>query len=843
MDRESKRAIFQARWLDDPDREGDPGGVLDRILRDMMDMMDPVSHAGDPMDDDDDDDDDDDFVDAESYESDDDFVDEKELMSPKPPAPAAVEKKKGDDEMLVAAGYHRKGDWSGALVHYINGIEHLLNYKAILEKSGGHEDILTVLIPKIEAAMSLSEAIKARAREPEPEPDPPPAYQPLADQPPADQPPPPAYQPPPPAYQSPPPAYQPDPGEHAAVAKLAEARANIASKDLQIDALEKAGSPNINDDIEELEDEKAVIGSGILPLLEEIAGSFEPPAGVLDPLANPNPANEDIMRTKYAEFYRAGGRVIVMPDEDVATDAMEAGLGPPVSIGIHPGDFLIPVCHQGMNRSQIMRLVLTGVIGKLYPADNKGTMTEWVSRAHGAVSGCDAHSAYGPDNGMDYRLGGPLKDENRFFAYIFDKGDIFAPDYKAKDDKDPQEGPLQRGFESTFGQKKQSRIGEEMALVRELNPTSDITHDREFKNIGINRTYTHDWFNKWVFASPEEIWSRLPPQEDDAPLEQLTLPPQGTTRRIYFCFARAADGVIDRLLEAKGCHNSVVISLDYKDNMNNSLRHCQGKTAEELEQAMYEVHLKTYYLYASMIHADPSPGPPWQEAPEPDPAPVLSLAPAPAPVPEPEPETDISRMRRHLEQARANSDLLRNMGQDVSAIETDIAYLVAELAAAELAAGLSTAEKAEELAAAERQRMVDDLLTFGFAEGNIIQALFDTGYNKEAAIERLLALVPVTHTPIAPAPIAQAPVAPAPIARAPIARAPIAWTPVAPAPVAPTPITQVPRRPGPGGLGGLGGLGGIGGLGGLGGPGGLGRGGMGGMGRGGMGRGSRWRRG
>ena len=356
-------------------------------------------------------------------------------------------------------------------------------------------------------------------------------------------------------------------------------------------------------------------------LEEKVPGGFRKTEGVPDPLADPDPAQEEQMRLKYADFYRAGGRVIETPEEEhVATDV--AADTTKWSIGIHPGDFLVPVCHQGMNRSQIMRLALTGVVKQLQSEQGnppQGLLTPWVSRAHGAVSGCDAHSAYGSPEPLD---------EMNFFAYLFDEGKIFHPDYVAKDDDDPQEGPLQRGFESTFGEKKQPRIGEEMARVRKLNPTSEYTSDREFAMIGEDRLYTHNWFNKWVFASPETIWV-TDQMHHEKPLEQLTIPPQGTNRRIYFCFARAVAGVIDRLLEAKGCHNSVVVSLDYKDNMNNELRHCQGKTLEELEQTMHEVHLKTYNMYASLIHADPSPGPLWQDAPpEPEPEP-------PAPIEQP----------------------------------------------------------------------------------------------------------------------------------------------------------------------------------------------------------------
>ena len=76
-------------------------------------------------------------------------------------------------------------------------------------------------------------------------------------------------------------------------------------------------------------------------------------------------------------------------------------------MGIHPDDFLIPVCDDGMNRSQVMRVALTSVVERL-GVDELGVMTPWVSRAHGAVSGCDAHTAYGD------------LDEMNFFGYLFD---------------------------------------------------------------------------------------------------------------------------------------------------------------------------------------------------------------------------------------------------------------------------------------------------------------------------------------------------------------------------------------------------------------------------------------
>jgi hypothetical protein len=361
-------------------------------------------------------------------------------------------------------------------------------------------------------------------------------------------------------------------------------------------------------------------GPGSLTELEEhVPGKFNHQAGVPDPLGDRAEDEEATLGLKHpewkqiAEFYRAGGRVIEAPDqEDVANwaDANEKRW----SIGIHPGDFLIPVCHQGMNRSQVMRLALKGVVRKLeqgvdssFDADGE---TPWVSRAHGAVSGCDAHSAYAD------------LDEMNFFAYLFDEGDIFAPEYDAITDDDPQQGPLQRGFIETFGEGKQPRVGEEMARIRKLNPTSEYTTSAEFRAIGQHREYTHHWFDKWFYAPLEKI-DETNKDQVEAPIEQLTIPPPGTTRRIYFAFARAVPNVIARLLEVGGSHNSVVVSLQYDDIMNHELRHTAGKTPEQLKQTMREVHLKAYNMYASLLHADQSPGPARAAAPEQEPEPEM----------------------------------------------------------------------------------------------------------------------------------------------------------------------------------------------------------------------------
>ena len=274
-----------------------------------------------------------------------------------------------------------------------------------------------------------------------------------------------------------------------------------------------------------------------------------------------------------------------------------------------------------MNRSQVMRLALLGAVRKLL-CEASGDAREaeadqWVARAHGAVSGCDAHSAY------------ERVDEQNFFAYIFDTGEIFDPSYCATEDEDPQRGPLQRGFHEAFGVRKLPRIGEEMARRLSLNPISDFTTPAEFARITDDRTSSHRWFDKYLFAPMDKIRQRQ--HEPDAPVpESFTIPPPNAKRRIFFAFARAVPNLIDRLLEvAGGPSNTVIVSLQFDDVMNHELRHCQGKTAAELQQTMLKVHRSAYQLYTSILHVEL--GEPYMRAPPPSMPAATTLASAHAP--------------------------------------------------------------------------------------------------------------------------------------------------------------------------------------------------------------------
>jgi hypothetical protein len=159
--------------------------------------------------------------------------------------------------------------------------------------------------------------------------------------------------------------------------------------------------------------------AGLGELECSVPGGFATP-GQTDALQD---RSYDSMEPKWEAFRRQGGRLIEAPDQVELGRCVDERRHCAWSLGIRPGDFVIPVCHQGMNRSQILRLALLGTVRKLNSSPARSALrsapsTEsgerWVSRAHGAVSGCDAFTAYGAD-----------VNEMNFFGYLHDSGEIF----------------------------------------------------------------------------------------------------------------------------------------------------------------------------------------------------------------------------------------------------------------------------------------------------------------------------------------------------------------------------------------------------------------------------------
>lgn len=79
------------------------------------------------------------------------------------------------------------------------------------------------------------------------------------------------------------------------------------------------------------------------------------------------------------KFVKKGGQIIFVPH-----DFSEAQKNP---FKIYPTDYLKPICHAGRNRSQVLRLILKGLLKK--SQRNNPNADGKVFRAYGALSGID----------------------------------------------------------------------------------------------------------------------------------------------------------------------------------------------------------------------------------------------------------------------------------------------------------------------------------------------------------------------------------------------------------------------------------------------------------------------
>jgi hypothetical protein len=322
--------------------------------------------------------------------------------------------------------------------------------------------------------------------------------------------------------------------------------------------------------------------------------------------AAPNVSTELVSTELASEFKGLGGQYVELPPEithaasnapngvdGMTPDFLRANIdengAKTFQFIIEPTDYLIPVCHQGMNRSQVLRRVLLNLV-----KSNQMDSDMWVSRPHGASSGCDAYTAY-----RDV-------DDSNYFGYLFDYGKIFAEDYNLDEDRDDQQGPLNRGFEAAFKTNKSPRLGEEMAKQNwpNLNPQGDPPR---IDGVAQDRSHSHNWFNNHVFGPISKIQERLNNYHfiDQKTFAGLDIPTQAK-RRIFICFARAPKIVIDRLIEARGAENTIVIGMDLDDTMNNALRICE-ESGLPLHEAgcttfLKGIHKGTYNLYESLFH-------------------------------------------------------------------------------------------------------------------------------------------------------------------------------------------------------------------------------------------------
>lgn len=222
------------------------------------------------------------------------------------------------------------------------------------------------------------------------------------------------------------------------------------------------------------------------------------------------------------QFTSLGGCFVISPTfEDVCEHKN-------FKVHLRPDDFVIPMCHEGMNRSQVMHLVAKSLKSQV-GVDN-------VSLPHGAESGFDPYTAFSD-----------LSDSN-YFGYIHGRISTLA-------DSDKTNDWLHKCFYQAFGVEKACRIGQTHCETSHLmlNPDEFDMSIPMFAKLATERTTQRKFMDNFMYDS-----------------DILNSYTRHTGRVVVIAFCRAASIFLHRLLENskdKDLSNIVIISLPYPDTI------------------------------------------------------------------------------------------------------------------------------------------------------------------------------------------------------------------------------------------------------------------------------------
>lgn len=219
-------------------------------------------------------------------------------------------------------------------------------------------------------------------------------------------------------------------------------------------------------------------------------------------------------------FKELGGTLVISPP----MERVQASGG--FKVHIRPDDLIIPICHEGMNRSQILHIVALALKSQVGKCN--------VSKPHGAESGFDPYQAY---TGLD---------SENFYGYIHGKISTLAEADKMRD-------WLHKCFYQAFGVEKSLRIGhiENQLGNYMLNPLENDSSDEMFLKLSEGRTAQRKIMDNLMYDS-----------------DVLNAHTRSDGRVIVFTFCRATSIYIHRLLEVSGdkdLSNIVVVCLPYPD--------------------------------------------------------------------------------------------------------------------------------------------------------------------------------------------------------------------------------------------------------------------------------------
>ena len=261
-----------------------------------------------------------------------------------------------------------------------------------------------------------------------------------------------------------------------------------------------------------------------------------------------------------SEFVRRGGK-FVCAEEDVPAGTTK------FVFPLSSKDFVLSACHEGMNRSQILYLVMQG-LRRVYAANEPVR----VAVPHGAESGFDPHTAYDA----------VTLTEDNMYEYIH--GRILSRG-------EPGEW-LHENFYNVFGVSKQRRPGEvtAAALGLELNP-DDVVN---LKKLAAHRQAQRTAMN-CLYFDPDELRKHT-----------------GEGGRIVFVgFARAPGILIRRLLEAtsKSLDGVVMVLLPFPDTISRAggraeiakYNEAWGREDVTRDELSCRRHEEVYAFFASLF--------------------------------------------------------------------------------------------------------------------------------------------------------------------------------------------------------------------------------------------------
>jgi len=218
-------------------------------------------------------------------------------------------------------------------------------------------------------------------------------------------------------------------------------------------------------------------------------------------------------------------------------------------------DMVYPICHEGINRSQILYFVLRE-LKKVMGAD-----TNTVFLPHGAESGFDPHTGYENLN------------EDNFIQYVHGVAD--------------NNHWVNKCFYEAFQEHKVPRFGDSKIDSTTLNPKNTIFSRKEWENLEKKiRTQMHIYFSEKYFKCAR------------------------TYNHVFITFQRAVPIIIDRILEANKSYtleNVTIVALPHFDEISRAgelsqIAQCTNDGKKVTRDILnIQCHLNQYKKFANIF--------------------------------------------------------------------------------------------------------------------------------------------------------------------------------------------------------------------------------------------------